>query len=843
MDHASPFRDAVGKLMRKVMPRRGRDVSAVFEEFRLVLAANSESLDAIADMTDKLGGEYIFDAVYVLNASDAIISKVGRSVEAFRALTEGRYDLDGPFASISSAIGRIARETRYEGTPSYVLSYPDISWEHSQDVGGKNYHLARMSQAAGLHVPEAFAITVSAFDRFISHNHLENAMASCAGAEACAIDELRRAIADAEVPPEVAAEITSALARMRATCPEPCFLAVRSSAEEEDGEFSFAGQFDTALNVPAEPGPVMDAYKRVLASLYSERSVAYLRGLGYPLGSLRMAVACVRMVDARSSGVVYTAQAAGRQDQIVVNAVWGLGNRLVEGGAEADLYVFERGPLRLGESRIADKPISVSASSQGGVADVDTPAGIRNAPCLTDAEAMALAQASLDIERMFHGPQDIEWAMGQDGMLYMLQARPLKVEERANGGGARAATGEALLRDTGSVVQPGVAAGRVVILTNPKDLERVARGSILVAKADSPQFIVAMHRLAAIITDSGSPTGHMASLCRELRVPAVVNTRAATHLLRDGAEVTLHADTEGHYAIFEGIDEALLRSAGGSRAEVERLYEYRRKRSIMRFVTPLNLVNPLVDDFRPERCETLHDLLRFIHEKAVQELIAVSSQADRSNKPRDLSLPVPMRMKVIDIGGGIAPSSPAHTMEVGEIVSEPLRAIVAGMVREGVWKLGPAAMGVGDFMTSMMRTDDITQRGEDYLVNNVAVVSGEYMNLSLRLGYHFNLIDCYASGHAAHNHIYFRFFGGATDMTKRSRRVRMIETILNEIGFISDVKGDLIVARISGLEKPEVLRIIERLGCLVAFTKQLDTELVSDESAAAHAREFLEQYP
>lgn len=843
MGQSWSFTDFISSIFRWIAGRSRRDVHLVFDDFRNVLSSNGEALDVIADMSQKMSGDYLFDDVYVRKSSEQALNKVAESIDAFKRLSGGRYDLKAPFASIERAIRRVAHEKGAGGMGALVLKYDEISWEKSSDVGGKGYNLARVSQSGEFGVPDGFVITVHAFQSFMRHNRLENILETDGSPEMRSA--ARRAIVEGSLPPDVSNALDASINSLKTSCPAPCSLAVRSSANEEDGEYSFAGQFDTILNVPAELEALSSAYKKVIASLYSERSIAYQRELGYPLDSIQMAVVCLKMVSASKSGVAYTAQASGIPDSIVINAVWGIGKLLVEGGADYDSYTITRKPFQIVQSQIATKTVTLTLSEGAGISENATPSELQNAPCLNEEEALSIARASIALEKMFRAPQDIEWAFDGKGVLHILQSRPLKVPAPSSSLDVESPSGtvrgRVIMEGTGVVVQPGITAGKVFVLSDVRDLESIPHGAILVSRNDSPQFIVAMHRIAAILTDRGSPTGHMAALCREFRLPAVVNSGRATNILSHGEEITLHADAEGGYKVYAGIDTELLQRGSEHRLEVERLYEYRLKRSIMRYVVPLHLVNPLIDDFRPEKCETLHDILRFIHEKSVQELILAASKAEKSAKPRDLALSVPISMKVIDIGGGIVDRDTSSTsVKLEDIVSEPLRATIEGMTKEGLWKLQPANMGVSDFMSSMMRTDDILHRGEEYLVNNIAVISEEYMNLSLRLGYHFNLIDCYASEHAPHNHIYFRFFGGATEIAKRIRRVHMIETILNKSGFISDVKGDLIVARVSAIEKNEALHILKVIGSLVAFTKQLDTELISDEAALSYERKFLD---
>ncbi|HTR44204.1 MAG TPA: PEP-utilizing enzyme, partial [Thermodesulfovibrionales bacterium] len=396
-----------------------------------------------------------------------------------------------------------------------------------------------------------------------------------------------------------------------------------------------------------------------------------------------------------------------------------------------------------------------------------------------------------------------------------------------------------LLKDKGHVVQKGVVSGKVYLLKTPDEIDGLPSGAVLVAKNDSPQFVSAMPRLAAIITDTGSPASHMASICREFRIPAVVNTRDATQVFRQGQEITLVAEEEGRFTVYDGVVEGTGGTTDDALPGVEGLHEFRRKKYLMRYIAPLHLINPFTDDFTPERCGTIHDILRFMHEKSVQELISASVRASSRGTLKKLVLPVPAGIHVVDIGGGLDAES-SESVTLSQVRCEPLRAVAEGMAHPGLWRSEAVALGAKDFMTSMMRMEDITTDGGSSASRNVAVISGEYLNLTVRFGYHFCMLDCYCSERAANNHVYFRFAGGATDITKRSRRIQLIAEIMKEHGFISVSKGDLITARLSGLEKGEVLRILDMTGRLIAYTRQLDAVLNADGDIERYRKEFSE---
>lgn len=816
----------------------------LFDHFKEVLKSNNKALEIITDMGEKLGGEFIFDVNYVKPACLELLNTVSESIRRFDLLTQSRYpDLGGVYRRIEARIDG-AVEDAGTGAGRMVLFYKDMSWDMAGEAGGKNNNLAQVRNNVGLKVPETFAMTTMAFDEFIRFNELDKIIDELINTEnytGPGLELVRDRVLNAVFPPSLSSEITSAIKQMSSLC-KGCNLAVRSSAEEEDGDYSFAGQFETVLNVPLEAAAVEDAYKVVVASLFSEKAVSYRRRLGY-YGEIKMAVACVAMVDAAASGVAYSINPSGAQE-VLISAAWGLGTSVVDGTVDADLYTVSRaegghGPSISGR-RIGEKASMSAPLEGGGLIQRATPQEVRNIPCLKDEQVLEIASQAALIERHFRRPQDIEWAAGKDGAVYILQARPLRVEQK--GGETPLAPPEAriLMEDKGIVVQSGTCAGNVFLLRHENDIAEIPKGAVVVSRTDSPGLVRAMPDIAAIITDTGAPASHMATLCREFRLPAVVNTGVATKTLRHGQMVTVMANEDGA-TVYDGLIKELLEGAANASEDMESLFEYRKRRQILRYIVPLNLIDPLMDDFAPEKCRTLHDVLRFIHEKSVAELIEYAKTNGTRTKGRavKLELAIPAGIVAVDIGGGLS-SVKGDSAGLGEVTSLPLKAILTGMVHPGLWRSDMVPLNARDFLSSMVRMPDIRADAGSYAGYNVAVVSKEYVNLSLRFGYHFNMLDCYMSDNARNNHIYFRFAGGATEITKRSRRIHLISIVLSDYGFNIKTKGDLIIARLSGLPKEKMEDILEQLGRLVSYTRQMDAMLHSDEAVDLYAKKFIE---
>jgi pyruvate,water dikinase len=205
-----------------------------------------------------------------------------------------------------------------------------------------------------------------------------------------------------------------------------------------------------------------------------------------------------------------------------------------------------------------------------------------------------------------------------------------------------------------------------------------------------------------------------------------------------------------------------------------------------------------------------------------------------------LDLTIPAGIMVIDIGGGLDKPLHADRVTAEQVISLPLRALISGLTHPGIWRSDAVPLNVNDFMSSMLRVPDIMSDSGGRVESNMAVISREYANISLKFGYHFIIVDCFCSENTRNNHIYFRFTGGATDMTKRSRRLQLIAEILGEYGFNIKTKGDLIVARLANIGRNEAEIVLDQLGRLISFTRQLDTVLQDDHMVKRYARNFLD---
>ncbi len=624
-------------------------------------------------------------------------------------------------------------------------------------------------------------------------------------------------------------------------------LAVRSSGVDEDGELSFAGQYETVLGVA--PEDVDDAYRRVVASMYSPSIMRYRAQHTIPPGCGFMAVGILRMVPARASGVIYSLDpSAPDRNSLLVAAARGLGKLVVDGGEPVDRVELSR---EVGHEvvshRVARKErMFVARPGQGAVAE-SVPEAERDEPALTSAELTELATMARSVEQYMKAPQDIEWAFDQEGRLFVLQARPLRMavlsEPRHGDLSEVVEKYPVLMRGRGDVACRGIGSGPVHLVTDPDQaLSEIPTGAVLVARGATPRIGGLLAGASAVITDLGSATGHFAAVARDLRLPTIVGTGSATRLLAQGTVVTVDAEEN---VVYEGRVEELLQYQLSRASAFEDAAEFRTLHRMLRRIAPLRLRDPTSPAFTAANCTTYHDIIRFAHEKAVCELVDMGwvTPTLGVHYVLRLELPVPLDLILVDLGGGFHVEAGSATATPEDLTSKPLVPVLEGLTTGGAWETAPTSMDLEGFMSSATRPMPLTGAQSARPEQNLAFVSGEYLHLSLRLGYHFNILDTYVGSAPTDNYIYFRFAGGVTEFTRRSRRAALLKRILEEHGFVAEGRGDLVVGRLKGLDADAMVERLHMVGRLIGFTRQLDIHLKNDHLVDEYVDRFMSGRP
>ncbi|HVL48550.1 MAG TPA: phosphoenolpyruvate synthase [Candidatus Thermoplasmatota archaeon] len=455
-------------------------------------------------------------------------------------------------------------------TKQNVVWATTIGRDDLELVGGKGANLGEMIQI-GLPVPPAFVVTAPAFRRFLEETGLGQKIFPILAALnvddnkslQAASDQVRKLVLETKMPEKLAREIADAYRSLaKAEKEERPLVAVRSSATAEDlPEASFAGQQDTYLNIRGEES-LVEHVRRCWASLYTPRATFYRTKHDFVHEKVAIAVVVQKMADAAKAGVMFTRHPTTGEHQIIVEAAWGLGEGVVSGSVSPDHYVLAP------DGKASTVHVAVKESQHVRGKDDRTvveavPKDKREARVLSDAELKQLAGLARTVEQHYGSPQDVEWAFGKDGNLYVLQARPIttikgkdaKGAKPAAGGDAKSATAVLL---AGLGASPGIASGKVARVDSTDDLDQCGQGDILVTAMTTPDMVPAMRRAAAIVTDEGGMTCHAAIVSRELGVPAVVGTKTATKTLKAGHVITVDGD-KGQ--VFEGATKAAAKAA------------------------------------------------------------------------------------------------------------------------------------------------------------------------------------------------------------------------------------------------------------------------------------------
>jgi pyruvate,water dikinase len=836
-------------------PKPGLPFSVLFKKFKSILERNNRILELMADMGDKLGGDYVFDRQYVLDITEKVSDLVFKLISDLCVMSQCQN------VDLFIAFERIQYEIQEElaGRRAFPMTRPailldELNGDFSDEAGNKFANLGDIRNILGLPTMDGFVITTKAFFDFMAANglpaYIERSLAAWDRKDEAAFEtmchEVRKRILGGTIPRHIVSNISAMLDTLSASAQgRPLMFAVRSSAWGEDSEFSFAGQYESVLNIPRRG--ILDAYRRVIAGAYTPAAWRYRLHRGYQENEMAMAVGCQLMAEPEVSGAMYTyAPLPLETEAMVISAAWGLGPAVVEGVAESDTFFLDRHPPHsVLSTETGHKTSQMIANPGGGTAWGEVEQRLQNESCLSADRIQKLAQAAMMIERYYRRPQDVEWAFDTRGNLFILQSRPLNVrpnrpEQHRLYIDEATRSAQVIFSGKGSVVQGGIASGKVYVAHSDDDLKDFPYGAILVAHYTSPKYSRIMRKARGIITDIGSPTGHMATLAREYRVPSVVDTGIATQVLKTGDEVTLDASQN---VVYEGTFRELSQFEITQEEVFEESYEYRLLRRLFKKVSPLNLVDPHSEGFKAVNCRTFHDITRFIHEKAVQELIALSENFQRYHEriPKRLDSVIPLGLMVIDIENGTNAPQGARSVSVEQIVSRPMKALLEGLSESGMWETEPVSVDLGSFMSSFTRTFSSSLAGPEAVGRNLAVISKQYMNLHLRLGYHFNILDAYIGDVLNDNYIYFRFLGGVSDFTRRSRRARFIAEVMERHDFRVEVHGDLIIGRLKKLSKERMVAHMKVLGGLIGYTRQLDVSMSSHEQIAFHVKQFMQR--
>lgn len=825
----------------------GTVVRGKYEAFKSLLRNDKRAHELMAELEEIYYDKIRVDFRVIEDKYDEFSQCVSHMVEDLTAMCPSRYlDLKDYFKKFDFYVRFMLAPKEYDFSPPFTLPLEDIKADDLQLVGGKALNLGIINKKLGLPTPTGFVITTNAFYYFIEYNNLWksiNEKLSQLDINSASLlnnisKDLRDLILNADTPPEIQEDILDRFQSLFKKTHGDVRLAVRSSAVGEDGRTSFAGQYRTELNVGEED--ILGAYKQVIASKYEPRALYYR--INYGLSDLEtpMAVIALEMIDAAASGVIYTRHLEeSESNKLSVHSIWGLGELLVSGEASPDiLEVSKDDKPRIIRKKIGIKPQKMVFSKKSGTDTIPVEDEKQEAPSLDDSQALVLSKWAMKLERHYGEPQDIEWCMDHEGNLFLLQARPLKLEERTS------TPPESLPKDIpnkvllsgGEKACSGVGAGKVFKVEQQSDLDRVPEGAILVARNTLPQYVEVLDRLSAVVTDIGSTAGHFSSVAREFGVPTLVNTGKATDTLPREKEVTVHADGK---VVYENIVESLLELSATHRELILDSPFERKLRYVINFVSPLKLTDPQSPSFVAGEVRSFHDIIRFSHEKAVREMFHMGEKRVRKGGgSRKLISQIPMIFYVFDVGGGLKGQlAEEKTVTMDEIESVPMKEVFKGLSHPDIQWSGFTHFNWEEYDRIVMSGGIISP--ESAMLASYAVISHDYLNLNLRFGYHFVILDSICKENAEDNYIMFRFSGGGTEFEKRALRADFLRSVLERLGFDVDKKGDLVDGQLGHEDGESIRKKLDIIGRLLGATRLMDMYLKDESMVETFVDEFM----
>lgn len=425
-----------------------------------------------------------------------------------------------------------------------VLWFDELHRKDVDLVGGKSSSLGEMTSSMDVPVPYGFATTATAYRRFMKETGINDQVnALLAGIKDyedsdelhATCSKIRQIIVDAKMPDYLAKEIEDAYEELSQKVGEKDpFVAIRSSATAEDlPDASFAGQQESYLNIKGAKD-VVKKVQECYASLFTDRATYYRQKQGYPHEKVALSAAVQMMVFSKAAGIMFSVDVTNGDDsKIVIDGIYGLGEYIVLGKVTPDHFIVDKKTLKIVDRDITTKPVRLIRKPGSGVEQEDVPADIKDKPVLTDAQVEELAGYVKKVEDHYGCYMDMEYALDErTNKLWIVQARPETVwfrrnKEKKNAEEApKMSVADAEVVVKGLPASPGLAAGKAHVIENPDDIDNFKEGEVLVTLMTSPDWVPAMKKAKAIVTNNGGMTCHAAIVSREMQIPCIVGTKS-----------------------------------------------------------------------------------------------------------------------------------------------------------------------------------------------------------------------------------------------------------------------------------------------------------------------------
>jgi len=458
----------------------------------------------------------------------------------------------------------------------YVLWFDDLGKDEVALVGGKSSSLGEMTQKTKVPVPYGFATTAAAYVHFMKEARLDPKIGNIMKELVDPNDTqtlqkvgkaVRTIVLEAKMPKDLHDEIVAAYKQLaKKTGESNPYVAIRSSATAEDlPDASFAGQQESYLNVSGGE-QVAEKVKECYASLFTDRAIFYRVQKGFDRVSVALSAAVQMMVYSKSAGVMFTLNVSnGDESQILIEAAYGLGEFVVQGTVTPDEYYVNKSDLKIVNRNVPEKTRQLVRSADGGTSETSVSSDLKDKQVLTDEQIKELARYALAIEKHYGRHMDIEWGLDErNNKLWILQARPETVWSLKKTStiteSKTSLTTERKVIVKGLAASPGIAAGKSHVIMSVADINQFQKGEILVTEMTAPDWVPAMRKAKAIVTNSGGTTCHAAIVSRELGIPCIVGTAskgtAGTQVISNQMDITVDA---GNGVVYEGIVEEMTK--------------------------------------------------------------------------------------------------------------------------------------------------------------------------------------------------------------------------------------------------------------------------------------------
>lgn len=786
-----------------------------YERFREILTLNDSTLELITDIEEVLGADRSFSLEAMARRTRKAAMDVFLMVKDLNLIADNRHAaLYNALRNLNTLLEEELPHFLEEKSGRYVIPLRDLRWTDAELVGSKMANLGEVGAVCGFSIPDGFAVTTESYIHFMTDLQLwDKCEALNAALEADdqvgvnrVCHEIQEAIAASPVPPGIADSIQKAFQQH---FPDPGIrVAVRSSAVGEDTlGSSHAGLYHTELDV--DFGRMLHAYRIVLASMFSPAAVSYRFRRGLTIRDSPMAVGCVRMIRPRCSGILYSRLPdESDADAVMISVVAGIAQNLASGAENAETWVMTAGKIALAVGSLISKE-----------------------------EAAQLVETARRLESHFGTPQDIEWALNQNGELKVFQTRPLATVRMHYESVESVNTDQTPMLEGGFAACPGVGSGPAVIAGMNDALTPFPEGAVLIARHSATSFVQIMDRCAAIVTDIGSPTGHMSSLSREFGIPTIVGLDGATHAIKEGQLITVDAKA---CRVYNGIIGTSTRPIHAEKMTESPALEQLRQTA--RLVTPLTLIDPASPEFHPDNCRSLHDITRYVHEKAFEAMFHYGDMAAiKESSSIRLKAKLPITVQIFDVGNGLAEmDDTSASIRPENVLSVPMRSFLEGLLESRIrWDLPRPVSMRGFFSVLGESVAGLPADAIDIGRASYAIISDQYMNFSTKAGYHFSTVDTYCGRSINKNYIHFRFVGGAADEERRRRRVQFLSMVVGALDFRVTIRGDALFAALDKYSAADIQSRLVTLGRLTLCARQLDMLMNSDSSPDFFARAFL----